>query len=473
MKKLTALIFALLLVLPLLSCGGMGDNTESSAEQTTAPQAEQTTEQITEEMTEEPALSGIDLSEYKIIRSERASDYAKGIISKFRKDLNGLGVDIRISEDWLKDLDPASAEVAEYKEILVGTTNRPESQPEADLRSTEGRIFIKNNKIVLSAGSEAALSAVCAEFFKHIRFEDGKMIFDLKEDISFDLELGDYSNTFIVADQKASKVRFYGIDPSDMSKATEIKSFEFERYNIAGLKLRVYNGKKVLIAAYGSRFGKMIDIETGEILFHIDDAGSNPHSPELTPNGVFCIASSTGNVVKFYNVTDPSKQVSVTLTDAHGVLYDPDTELVFAVGSYDIRAFKAELGADGIPVITEDKSRASKLPTNYAHDLQPVQGNTDLFWITTSSAVYQYSVSEKKIITDYEGNNLFNVKNVKGIGNFADGSVILITPDGKFESWTSETVTYYHKYDGNFYKFKIGTSENGIYKVRVENYDYQ
>ncbi len=458
MKRFTAFLIAVLLALQLSSCAG-GDG------ETTAPET-------TAEVTSETAQTGIDLSEYKIIRGEKASSFTIGIASKFRADIKALGAELELSDDWLMP-NIGSAEIAEYKEILVGSTNRPESAPDGGLSQSEGKISVKGNKIVLSAGSDLALDAVCGEFLKLLTLSEGKLLLDLTEEISVKADIPEQSNSFIVADQKASKVRFYTIDPADMTKAAETKSFEFERYNIAGLKLRIYGGKKVLIAAYGSRFGKMIDIETGEVLFQIDDAGNNPHSPELTPNGIFCIASSNGNIVKFYNVTDPSKQASVNLTDAHGVLYDPDTDRVFAVGRTFLRAYRAEPGADGIPVITEDKSRAFTLPSDHAHDLQPVEGNTDLFWITTTTAVYQYSVSEMKILDDFPGKKQVNVSNVKGIGNFPDGSIIFVTPDGKFESWTSEKVTYYHAFNGKFYKFDIGSSENGIYKVRPEKYEYQ
>ncbi len=458
MKRLTALLLAALLCLSLVSCIGEG-------EATTEPQ---TSEEVTaaEEV-------GIDLSEYTMIRPEKASALANGIASNLRGELKELGLQIDLKEDWLQEKNYDSPEVAQLKEILIGSTNRPESALETPLEYSQIAISVKGNKILIQAGSDIALEHACAEFLKHLRAADGKVLFNIKDDIKLDLELPEYVNTYIVADQKASKVRFYGINAADLSTATEIKSFEFERNNIAGLKLRNFEGKQVLIAAYGSRYGKVIDIATGEVMFITNEAGQNPHSPELTPNGVFCIASSNGSVVKFFNVKDATKQAEVALPDAHGALYDPDTGLVFAVGENRLRAFKVELGADGVPVVTEDKSRAFTLPSNYAHDLSPVSGNTDLFWITTTSAVYQYSVSEKKIIAGYDGEKQVNVKNVKGIGNFADGSLIYITPDGKFESWTSETVAYFHHFNGKYYKYSIGTSENGIYKVRPENYDYQ
>ncbi len=421
--------------------------------------------------------TGIDLSGYAIVRSTKASDLVSAISVKLFADLSAMSdLTYKIEDDFLLNAaDPASDEVRQRLEILIGETNRPESALDTALDYNEALIKQVGNKIVIHAGCEATLEDICAEFVQMLSVKDGKVYLCLPDGASYTAayNAGDSMGLYLAADQKNAKVSIYSINRADMSTATLTKSFKFERSNIAGLKVRTYQGKEVLLAVYGTSSAKMIDVASGELMWFQDSVGNNPHAIELTPNGVIAVASSTGAVLHFYNAADAEKMCAIPVLDAHGVLYDPDTELVFAVGGNELRAFSVSLNEAGIPVATEDQTAAFTLPTDGAHDLQPVYGNTDRLWITTESAVYQYSVSEKKIYTDYLGQKAVNVKNVKGIANFDDGSMMYVTPDGKFETWTSQSVYYVHAFNGKFFPYKISDPNTGIYKLRVYNANYQ
>ncbi len=469
-------IILLFLLLSLMLTGCATTVPDSGAD--TTPGDTTTSGAVTDDVTTPaPAPSGIDLSGYTIVRSDDASELVTAISVKLFSDIKALGgSEISVAEDFLKDADPASEEVKTRPEILVGDTNRPESKLEKELGFAEVVIRQVGNKIVVQAGCEAVLELICRDFVNKLRVEDGKTYLTLSESDYLNVyDCTDSVGMYMVADQKNSKVSIYNLKMSDMSATDPPYSFEFERYNIAGLKLRVNQrtGGVVLLAAYGSRFAKMLDVKTGEVLWYCDSVGANPHSIELTPNGVIAVASSTGAVLNFYNETDASKVLSIPFPDAHGVLYDPDTRLVYAIGENRLRAFSVKLDEGGMPVAEENTEAAFTLPTNWAHDLQPVYGNHDRFWITTTSAVYQYSVSEKKIIDDYDGKKSVNVKNVKGIGNFTDGGIMYVVPDGKFESWTSESVYYLHEFNGKYFKYKISDAATGIYKLRVCDPAYQ
>ncbi len=462
MKRIIALIF--LLSLMLTGCAVHGDLHYVPPETTD------------ENLTEPPAPEDIDLSGYTVVRSSEASPLVVAITAKLFSDIQALGgSSLGISDDFLKDTDPASDEVKSRFELLVGETNRPESLLENELGL--GEVIIKQigNKIVVRAGDEVSLESLCEQFVQKLTVEDGKTYLTLPEGNVFSdiLDCTDSMGGYLVADQKNSKITFYSINRADLSTASLKMSFSLEQYNAAGFKLRHYGDRKVLLIAYGSTRAKMLDIETGKTLWYTENTGSNPHSIELTPNGVIAVASSTGAVVNFYNATDAEKMLSVPFPDAHGVLYDPDTELVFAIGENKLRAFSVRLDTSGMPVAVEDKAQAFALPSGGAHDLQPVSGNTDRFWITTTSAVYQYSVSSKRIVNDYDGAFAVNTKNVKGIGNFDDGSIMYVTPDGKFKDWTSESVYYVHRFNGKYYKYTIKNSDTGTYKLRVYNLNYQ
>ncbi len=435
---------------------------------------EVTTENIDDVTTEAPATLGTELEGYTVIRSNDADKLTVSIVSGLFASINAMGgSELDIGNDWLAgDKDPASEEVRAYREILVGSTNRPESNIE--VAQNELVIGLIGNKIVAKAGSTFLTDALCQELLKLMAVDNGRTYIKLADGeikrVTVE-EKGPYE--FIAGDQKNSRITFYTVDPSYPTRVIEGKSFAFERYNIAGLKLREYDGRKLLLAAYGSRFAKMLDVESGEVLWYSDSVGANPHSVELTPNGVIAVASSTGAVLNFYSAKDAGKVVSIPFGDAHGVLYDPDTDLVYAIGANLLRVFKVEMTADGMPSVSEQEDKRYILPSGGAHDLQPVYGNTDRLWITTTGAVYQYSVSEGKVCANYDGRDTVNAKNIKGIGNYADGSVICIAPDGKFESWTAESVIFIYRRGEDYYRYNITIDTTGIYKLRVANYNYQ
>ncbi len=467
MRRIIPLI--LLLSLMLTGCGSAG-----SFDASVTATAENNNDTSTSS-SEADATSGIDLSGYTVVRAANVPALTRAIVAKLYADISALGgSELGIGEDFLKNTDPSSDEVSSRPEILVGRTNRPESSLDAELGVNDVLIKQVGRKIVVLAGCELSLADACELFVKRLHVKDGKTYLDLPDGGVFEvLNAGEYVNSYIVTDQKNSKISFYSINRADLSTATLKMSFSLEQYNAAGLKLRRYGEREVLLAAYGSNHAKMIDIKTKDVLWSTATAGANPHSVELTPNGVIAVASSTGAVVNFYSATDASKMLSVPFPDAHGALYDPDTDLVYVVGENRLRAFFVGLDASGNPTATENKGAAFTLPTGGAHDLQPVYGDTDRFWITTVSAVYQYSVSEKRIVDDYGGKFAVNTKNVKGIGNFDDGGIMYVSPDGKFKDWTSESVYYIHKFDGKYYKYTIKDANTGIYKLRVYNLNYQ
>ncbi len=461
MKKLFPFILALALL--LTGCAGEPNQTTPQKTDTSPEPTAGSTPESTKAETEPTAPSGIELTGYTVIYPSGTGPLTVLAAKQLAADLSAKGASIAARADSAPPTD---------KEILIGETNREESS--AEYATGLGYEIRKSgDKILILSSAEVGITFACSALTERVVSEDGKPYIALDDGITAEIDIDTHFGTYIAADQKNASVTFFDIGISDLSTATASKSFQFERGNIAGLKLRIYNGKKVLLAAYGSRFSKMLDIETGEVLWFCDSVGRNPHSVELTPNGVIAVASSNGNCVNFYSATDVNKMLSVTLDDAHGVLYDPDTELVFAVGLNKLRAFSVGLDENGDVTVKEDVSRAKTLPSNYAHDLQPVYGNTDRFWITTSSSVYQYSVSENKIYTNFDGRKQLLVNDIKGIGNFENGSIMYVTPDGKFETWTSESVYLCYKYRDQYAKYKISFDTVGIYKLRVAYFEYQ
>jgi len=149
MKKFSIICLSVLMLIMLASCtsGNPGENTESGIENS-----------------ENASLSADDVitilengaSEYAVVRS----DYAKGTQLEAAVALRNafeenVGYTITITSDWYKKgTDPV---LPEY-EILVGDTNRPESEAALEgLEGVEYVIAVIGNKVVINGTSDYAI----------------------------------------------------------------------------------------------------------------------------------------------------------------------------------------------------------------------------------------------------------------------------------------------------------------------------
>ena len=131
------------------------------------------------------------------------------------------------------------------------------------------------------------------------------------------------------------------------------------------------------------------------------------------------------------------------------------------------------LNADGTVVVSEDASRRATIPSDHAHDLAPVYGNPDELWITTGSNVYRYNKVTKTFFTEYDGYKYLNRSSVKGVGNFEDGSLVFLYPDGAFQSWTTKSMILVQNQDGKMVQEVLKSETGHFYKVRVWDTRYQ
>ena len=286
----------------------------------------------------------------------------------------------------------------------------------------------------------------------------------------------DNSKLVALTNQGKSQLEVYDISKGKLDDSSRVWSYKMPIYNIAGTKRR-YSAKygDVALAVCGRSYGCMISYPEGKLLWHTWAAANNPHSIELMPNGVIAIASSYGGRVRFFNPNRKTLRgyaASVPLEDAHGVLWDDDRQVLWAIGRNVLTAYHVELTEKGGVAVTEDHDLRTTIPSNNAHDLVPVYGNKDEIWITTSPHVYRFNKVTGTFSTDYEGKESLDKGSIKGVGNFDDGSIVFIYPDGKFKSWTSQTACFLNAADGM--KQEVLRSADGhFYKIRIWDTRYQ
>lgn len=189
---------------------------------------------------------------------------------------------------------------------------------------------------------------------------------------------------------------------------------------------------------------------------------NNPHSIELLPDGNVAVVASHGNWLRVYTASQGSSSttyVQFDLPSGHGVYWDAENELLWGLGGDDLVALEVG-GTPAEPTLTE--VRRTGLPTTGGHDLQPVAGNSDRLWVTSGSAVYQYSISEDAFHDDYPGAGQISRSAVKSVGDErASGQVLTsYVQQGNPCTWCTDTATLYRV------KQQFTLPDAQIYKAR-------
>jgi len=488
MKRI--LVFCLIL-LTLVQAGCVGgevvDDVQTTPSVTTVAEDEAPFDTSTDTSTDtseesRPASDTLSLLDhqdgkavYRIIVPESKSQGESQAAIDLNKALReATGTAFKLTSDFL--IPPESLEsVADVPEILIGATNRPESaQVLEGLTAYEYAICVVNFKIVIAGGSDIMVYHAMQQFLDMVTLTGD---FSLSKNTNIRQKVEREPYLVALTNQGKSRLEVYDISKGTLDESSLMWSYELPKYNIAGAKLR--HSEKygdVALAVCGNYYGYMISYPEGKLLWRTDATAKNPHSIELMPNGVIAVASSTGGEVRFFTTTgnySDAPAASMTLTDAHGVLWDDERQILWAIGRRVLTAYRVTLNTDGSVSVAEDAAFRATIPTDNAHDLAPVYGDKNLLWISTGSNVYQFNKTTKAFSTNYDGNKYLNRSGIKGVGNFDDGSIVYIYPDGEFKSWTSRSMTFVVD-GGGVMASAVFTSETGhFYKVRVWDTRYQ
>lgn len=126
----------------------------------------------TAELTEAQAF--ISLSGYKVVRPTKASGEVITATVALKNRLEAQAENITISDDWVRSEDEITAQALE---ILVGTTNRPESTEAAGGLLVDDfavKYFAESGRIVICGGSDAATVRAIDHFMEYC-LNDGRV----------------------------------------------------------------------------------------------------------------------------------------------------------------------------------------------------------------------------------------------------------------------------------------------------------
>ena len=290
----------------------------------------------------------------------------------------------------------------------------------------------------------------------------------------------------MVADQRTESIRVYDVNAADWNEAevvwnwapTSALGFSYgaNLTNITDAKLRYsYSMMKhvVVVSASGGFLG-VVDYATGRKIWEVNATGaSNTHSIEYLPNGNVAAAASSGGWIRVYAASQNSTAYAqANLYDAHGVLWDSQRNLLWAVGGSVLTAYRVG-GTAAAPTLTEATEYRVNLPTSGGHDLSAVYGNTNRLWVSTNTGVYQFDIATKTFYSDYGTALSVSHTGVKGVSNFRDSNtVVSVYPNNTMYSWNSDRI-YVTRYENGDLFGRVQTHATGaFYKTRSWLPDY-
>lgn len=206
------------------------------------------------------------------------------------------------------------------------------------------------------------------------------------------------------------------------------------RRGLCGVKLRwsPYFQSYVVLMTSSKDWAGIAEYPSGKCLWEEKVVGC-PHSIEMLPNGDLIVACS-GSVewavkgcLKYYNISAGNGcrcTDMVLFPSAHGVLWDPNEQLIWALGHYQLVAYRVlDCGEHG-PKLSLVPNKGCALLTHTGHSLSADYADADMLWITTEYGVYKFRKSTNEMLTEYpHSQQLHPLIKAKAVTSFSDGVI--------------------------------------------------
>lgn len=299
-------------------------------------------------------------------------------------------------------------------------------------------------------------------------------------------------NKVLVSDYASKRIIVYDLDlvgeDGDLSKA-EVWSLE-NGYS-ASVKYRedtVFGDVILHTADYNA---SIVDYETKEVIWSAPGiAGWGVHSIEILPSGNVVTACTTDGMLRMFNSANGVKNGDAVqyedykeVPGAHGVLWDPEYNCLWALGTSDLIAYQVIDNGDGTESLRKIGGMGGRLPVGGqgGHDLSADLLDSRYLWIT-SEKVLRFDKEEGTFSDKYANSAKLNKNGVKGFGNNLNNNYIYTQSKhddpawlaaGK-EAYATDTITFgYWKTENMLYLKKCVAEGAQFYKARVFYGKYQ
>ncbi|MBE6696238.1 MAG: hypothetical protein E7587_07275, partial [Ruminococcaceae bacterium] len=367
--KLLAILFALVLVLALVSCGGSKDPVDTKA-------PDGTQEPV---VTEPPRPTYArelfaNWQEYTIVYEEGASDVVSNAFVQFNLKLKEkYNSAIRTNSDFLM---PGETAPEGTLEILVGNTNRTESaQVYEKLKANDYFIGMVNNRMVIAGGSDKATAAALEHFMNYLMEADG---------VYYPTDGYTYEADYVV-----DKLTVGGVD---------ISEFVLVRGN--GMSVNNRNMVNYLCETVANICGVDLEMvlpsakeQTYEIL--VGNTGRALTSKELA-DGTYAVEQTDTKLALYANGENSDSFVlKYLIIDILSAI--PEGE------SYDIKLENVSGKPFVLPTLTSNNlpETFSDLRDKYDYDVISTQTTLDRFFVTRDELPEEVTVLDPILLEDY------------------------------------------------------------------------
>ncbi len=341
-----------------------------------------------------------------------------------------------------------------------------------DAPATAGKYHVAD-EIKIVDGDKSVIYKVSVYSYMKIALADraGKLstnqtIF-LKTLYDYNESLNSNESLVAMANQTTKKIQVFNINTGNMN--TPVWEYNITVGGVSGFKYRnVAPYGDVILVTVGTK-AEMASVDTKEIIWQTSNTPGNSHSIDILPNGIIAVGGTVGHCVNFYdlNGADPTKVLySLPLQHAHGVLWDPEYNVLWVTGGSDLWALDVKLNADGTVTVTKIADMCFTTPDTDTHDLQPYGGDNNKLIVSTHKYIYVFDKETKEFTV------LVTQNDVKGVGILPDGDLVYIYPDGLEELWNSTWINRIEP-GSEGAPTQIHSDQGRFYKLRVWNPNYQ
>lgn len=301
-------------------------------------------------------------------------------------------------------------------------------------------------------------------------------------------------NWVMANDQIKDRLVIYDFDLYEEGDTLEdLEVWSVKTGHAAGLKYRedTVFGDVVIVA--GSR-SAIIEYPSKKEVWATTNPGNNTHSIEILPSGNIVVANSTGGNLRLFassalldgNTAKAQSYKDYPLVGAHGVLWDPEYKVLWALGDYDLVAYKL-VGEGASQTLQKVGGMGAALPEGKTggHDLAPDYSDSQYLFLTVNACTLRFDKEECTFDARFKNSNKLNGKGVKGFGNNLNDNFFMAIPGDKkgtgtnFEGhwkaeWLTDTIYFcYMKTENMMYRLAVKSEESGFYKVRAFVGQYQ
>ena len=194
--------------------------------------------------------------------------------------------------------------------------------------------------------------------------------------------------------------------------------------SISGVKFR-HSGcwdKDVVVACANFGWVGVIDYDTCSLLWECE-LPVGPHSVEMLPNGDVVVGSADGDGALIYiplsaGATKPVH--TVVCPSCHGVIWDPERELLWTLGLNGVDAYAVEnMGTFNGKLVKLDGTGCPFTGDRGGHAFAPVAGQPGSYWVSAGK-LWKFNSKTGQLTSEAA----LSANAIKGICSYEDGTVI-------------------------------------------------